>query len=90
MTSYMLSGKPVLASVDEDSATTRYIREADCGVAVKPNDIEAIKESVVAFFQMGKECLRRKGENSKTFSRQHLTREVNLNMVIKRIQEILK
>lgn len=90
MTSYMLSGKPVLASVDEDSATTRYIQEADCGISVKPDDVEAIKEGFITFAKMSKENLLKKGDNSKAYSRQNLTREVNLNMVVERIKDILK
>lgn len=90
MTSYMLSGKPVLASVDEDSATTRYIHEVDCGISVKPDDIQAIKDGFVRFSQMDKQNLSQKGENAKEFSRQHLTREVILNKVVEIINNILK
>lgn len=90
MTSYMLSGKPVLASVDEDSATKRYIQEADCGIAVRPDDVEAIKKGFISFAKMSKENLKKKGDNSKAYSRQYLTREVNLNMVVERIKDILK
>ncbi len=90
MTSYMLSGKPVLASVDEDSATTRYIHEADCGISVLPDDMEAIKEGFISFARMNKETLERRGKNSRAFSQQHLTRTVNLNMVVERIKEIMK
>ena len=89
MTSYMLSGKPILASVDEDSATTRYIREADCGFSVKPDDIESIKEGFIEFAKLSKESLNKKGENSKTYSLQHLTRAANLNLVVEKIKEII-
>jgi len=90
MTSYMLSGKPVLASVDEDSATTRYIHESDCGIPVKPDDIQAIKDGFVRFAKMDKQNLSQKGENAKKFSRKHLTREVNLDKVVEIINDILK
>jgi len=89
MTSYMLSGKPVLASVDEDSATTRYIHEADCGISVKPDDPQTIKEGFVKFAQMSKPEFQKKGENARRFSRQYLTREVNLDMVVSKINDIL-
>lgn len=89
LTSYMLSGKPVLASVDEDSATKRYIQEADCGIAVGPDDVDAIKEGFITFAKMSKENLKKKGDNSKTYSRQNLIRQVNLNMVVERIKDIL-
>ena len=52
MTSYMLSGKPILASVDGDSATVRYIREAQCGTVVEPDDKESLKEGFVQFGKM--------------------------------------
>ena len=90
MTSYLLSGKPVLASVDEESATTRYIREADCGLSVIPDDIQAIKDEFVKYSQMSRVELNEKGKNAKNFSRQYLTREVNLNMVVTKIKDILK
>lgn len=90
LTSYMLSGKPILACVDEDSATMRYIHEADCGISVEPDDIQAIKDGFVRFAQMSKEELQKKGENARIFSSQHLTREVNLKKVVIRINDLLK
>ncbi len=90
MTSYMLSGKPVLASVDEDSATTRYIREANCGISVNPDDMEAIRNGFLSFAKMKKEELKNQGTNSLKFSKLNLTREVNLHMVVSRINSILR
>ena len=89
MTSYLLSGKPVLASVDQDSATTRYINEADCGLSVPPDDIESIKNGFIYFAQMDKNRLNNLGSNSLSFSRKILTRDVNLNIVVEKIKEIL-
>lgn len=89
MTSYMLSGKPVLASVDHDSATTRYIKEADCGIAVDPDNKDSIKDGFLYFASLDKDTLNKQGNNSKVFSRKNLTREVNLQKVISKINEIL-
>ena len=89
MTSYMLSGKPVLASVDEDSATSRFINEADCGISVEPDDIESIKNGFLYFASMDRDALKKQGHNSQVFSRKNLTREVNLQKVVSRINEIL-
>ena len=89
MTSYMLSGKPVLASVDQDSATTRYIHEVDCGISVPPDDIESIKNGFIYFAQMDRNILNNLGSNSLSFSRKMLTRDVNLNIVVVKIKEIL-
>lgn len=89
MTSYMLSGRAILASVDADSATTRYIRESGCGMSVLPDDIEAIKSGFLYFANMSSDQLHSIGEKSLSYSRQYLTREVNLQMVVDRIHQIL-
>lgn len=89
MTSYMLSGKPVLASVDQDSATTRYINEAQCGISVEPDSIDALVGGFRSMAAMSKEQLKAFGENSRAFAEKHLTKAVNLRMVVDTIQEII-
>lgn len=89
MTSYMLSGKPVLASVDHDSATTRFIKEADCGIAVDPDNKDSIKDGFLYFASLDKDKLKKQGNNSQAFSRKNLTREVNLLKVVSKINDIL-
>lgn len=89
MTSYMLSGKPVLASVDHDSATTRYIEEAECGIVVDSDNKNSIKEGFLSFASLDKDALKKQGSNSRAFSKKNLTREVNLKKVISKINDIL-
>lgn len=89
MTSYMLSGKPILASVDYDSATTRYITEAQCGLCVEPDSIPALVEGFKKFAAMSHEQLQTCGDNSLKFAKQHLTREINLRMVCDAIEEVI-
>lgn len=81
MTSYMLSGRPVLASV-EDSATARYIKEADCGISVMPDNIDALAEGFQKFAEMSVEEQNRLGNNSRLFAEAKLTRHSNLPKVI--------
>ena len=89
MTSYMLSGKPVIASVDQVSATTRYIHEADCGLSVKPDDIDALADGFRKIAALSSEQRQRMGSNSRTFAEVHLTRAINLKMVCDRIERII-
>lgn len=89
MTSYMLSGKPILASVDHDSATTRYINEAKCGVSVNPDSISSMVEGFKTMASMSREQLQTYGNNSLSFAKQHLTREKNLRLVCDAIEEII-
>ena len=89
MTSYMLSGKPVIASVDADSATTRYIDAARCGIAVTPDNIEELEKGFKYFAQLSLEERKRMGANSRSFAEQHLTRSVNLKMVCDAIERCI-
>lgn len=81
MTSYLLSGRAVLASV-EKSATTRYIEEAECGIAVEPDNIDALAEGFIRFSKMCLDELNRLGYNSRKFAEEKLTRSANLPKVI--------
>jgi len=44
--SYMAAARPIVASVDEDSDTARWIDEAGCGIVVPPQDAQAIAEAI--------------------------------------------
>ena len=90
MTSYMLSGKPILASVDQDSATTRYINEAKCGISVTPDSVSSMVEGFRRMSSMTKEQLQLYGDNSLNYAKQHLTREINLRLVCNAIEEIIR
>ena len=89
MTSYMLSGKPILASVDHDSATTRYINEAECGISVNPDSISSMVEGFRVMASMSREHLQKYGNNSLNYAKQHLTREINLRMVCDAIEDVI-
>lgn len=89
MTSYMLSGKPVIASVDQVSATARYIHDADCGIAVVPDDIDSLADGFLRFAALPLEERLRMGNNSRSFAETHLTRTINLKMVCDEIERIV-
>ena len=81
MTSYMLSGRPVLASV-EDSATTRYIKEADCGISVEPDNVDALAEGFRKFATISLDEQNRLGMNGRLFAEAKLMKKGNLPKVI--------
>lgn len=86
LTSYLLSGKPVLASVDGDSSTKRVLRDNNCGIVVGPDNQEALKGAFVQYSKLGKDKLQSMGENSRRYALKELTREVNLNKVVNSIK----
>lgn len=89
LTSYMLSGKPVIASVDQDSATARFIHGSGCGICVLPDSIDALVEGFKVFASMPVEKRHKMGVSSRMFAETHLTREVNLKKVCDAIESII-
>ena len=89
LTSYMLSGKAIIVSVDEDSATARYIREAGCGYVVEPDNENALSQAILRMAGEGKQEIKEYGRNAKMYSKGHLSKEINLRMVVKAINEVI-
>lgn len=89
LTSYLLSGKPVIASVDSDSSTARILREVQCGISVEADDLESLKIAFSFFSSIEREELTKMGDRSREYALAHLTREVNLRMVVDAIEVCL-
>lgn len=89
LTSYMMSGKPVLASVDQDSSTKRILEGERCGKTVVPDDKDALINGFKYFAKLTSEDRKKMGENSREYALKHLTREVNLQKVVSTIKSIL-
>lgn len=90
LTSYLLSGRPVLASVDQDSSTKRILEGEGCGKTVVPDDKEALINGFQHFAKMTATKREKMGENSRQYAMKHLTREVNLSLVVNSIKEALQ
>ena len=90
MTSYMLSGKAILASVDEDSATAKIINTQKCGIVVSSDDKAQLKKAFVSFSGMPVSNIKKMGDNSKNYAMKELTRDFNLNIVIESIKKNIK
>lgn len=90
LTSYLLSGRPVLASVDQDSSTKRILEGEGCGRAVVPDDKDALVSGLKYFAEMAQSEREKMGEKSREYAMAHLTREVNLSIVINSINQILQ
>jgi len=89
LTSYMLSGKPVLASVDQDSSTKRILEGNSCGMAVAPDSENALTEAFQHFASLSHEELDAIGKKSMDYAIKELTRNVSLNKVVETIKNIL-
>lgn len=89
MTSYMLSGKPILASIDRGSTAERFIKEAQCGLSVEPDNIDALAEGFKMFSKMDQFEIEQMSVNSRRFAQDNLTRKANLPEVIEIVENAI-
>mgnify|MGYP003290327814 CR=1 FL=1 len=90
MSSYLLSGRPVIASIDKDSATCRYINESGAGFCIEPDDIDALANTFKNISMMSKEELQQMGDKSRKFADLRLTRKANLTKLCNEINKIIQ
>lgn len=90
MSSYLLSGRPVIASIDKDSATCRYINESGAGFCVEPDDVDALADTFMSVSKMSKNELQQMGDKSRKFAELKLTRKANLTKLCNEINKILQ
>lgn len=90
LTSYLLSGRPILASVDQDSSTKRILEGEGCGKTVVPDDKDALVNGFKYFAEIAKEEREKMGKKSREYALAHLTRDVNLSLVIDSIKQSLQ
>jgi len=72
--SIMASGRPVLASVPDDSEIARLVKDADCGVLVSPEDPQAMAQAIKTLSKQP-EVLDRYGTNGRHYVVGHFSRD---------------
>jgi len=85
--SYLFSAKPVIATVDLDSDTAHFIRQAECGWVGEPEDLIwlAAKMKEVSEFPREKlECL---GKNGKRYGLMHFSKKSGVVRLANKILE---
>lgn len=90
LTSYMMSGKPILASVDEDSAIQRILINSGAGYVVRPDSIESLKEGFEFYAKLPQYKIVEMGNYSLQYAKEYLTKETNLRNVVDRIKSIIQ
>jgi len=74
LSSYMLSAKPVLASVDSESETAQVIRAADCGWIVEPENQKALRAQIQSLARCQRAELVETGLRGRSYALEHLSR----------------
>jgi colanic acid biosynthesis glycosyl transferase WcaI len=70
---YLAVGRPVIASVDKESDTWAFVKEANCGICVPPGDANALAEAIRVLYQ-DPELALRLGQNGREYLERNLTR----------------
>ena len=71
---YMAAGRPVVAAISEKSEAARYIREANCGLVVPPENPAALVQGIL---ELKQDLMLRKemGMNGRAYAEVHFTRD---------------
>jgi glycosyltransferase involved in cell wall biosynthesis len=86
LTAYMLSAKPIIASIDLDSEPADMIRDNGCGLVIEPEDEIQLIECMENIRKLEKENLLSMGENSFIYAKEHLSKKHNLSKLTTIIQ----
>ncbi len=86
LTAYMLSAKPIIASIDTDSEPADIIRDNDCGIVVEPEDEQELMRCMRDISQKSSDELSTMGEKSFNYAKEHLSRKHNLSKLMTIIQ----
>jgi len=85
---YMLSAKPVLAAVDENSDTAKVIHDAKCGVCVTPEDPEAMAAKIRELLQMQEELIQM-GQRARYYAEQNFSRKICVPKLISILEKVV-
>lgn len=79
---YMLSAKPILATLDKESDSARAIADADCGWVGNAEDIEWLAQYMYKVSNMDISELNSIGKNGREYCLNSFSRKVNLDKLI--------
>ncbi|WP_418321162.1 glycosyltransferase family 4 protein [Piscinibacter sakaiensis] len=88
LASYMLSAKPILASVDIDCDTAEFIRTARCGWLVDADDLDALACKMIEVAAIPSECLSRIGGRGRDFAVTNFSKASGVSRLGEIIREV--
>jgi glycosyltransferase involved in cell wall biosynthesis len=87
---YMLSAKPIIATVDLNSDTAEAIREAGCGWVIEPEQPEILAKLIKEIQEMPKSELIIMGAKGREYAMKHFSKKNNLSKLVDNIENLLK
>jgi len=83
---YMLSAKPILATVDAESDTALCIREADCGWVGDPENMEWLVSKMRKTAALPRDVIDAMGSQGRAYGLAHFSKSVGVRRLIDAIQ----
>jgi len=84
----MASGRPFIAAVDEGSEIDRIIKKFNCGLAVRPSDLEGLKKAVLWAFK-NRDKIEEMGKNGRKALESHYSRKICTQKFKRIVEEII-
>jgi colanic acid biosynthesis glycosyl transferase WcaI len=88
--SYMLSGRPVLATAIPGSDLANLVERSQCGWVVEPDRPDRLAETIREIMHLGAAELEDRGEKGRQFVLTHFSKDVCLPKVIQILEEAAK
>ncbi|HDN79635.1 MAG TPA: glycosyltransferase, partial [Chloroflexi bacterium] len=83
------AARPLIASVDKDSDTHRFVQEAQCGLWVEPENPKALAEAILALYS-DRELRERLGRNGREYVETHYTRQAIARQYAELLEEVVE
>lgn len=83
LSAYMLSKKPIIACVDDKSATSIAVTEAKCGWVIPSGNIQLLARVMEQAASTPENDLKIKGNNGFDYAMNHYSKKNNLNKILK-------
>lgn len=90
LTAYLLSAKPVIACVENDSDVANIINEANCGFVVEPENVELLAQTMKKVYNIKTKELEALGINGREYALINLSKKTNLQKVVSVIENLAK
>ena len=86
---YMAAGRPIVASVDDNTETAEQIRRANCGMVVPAGDAQALSEAITRLHDSPELCAEL-GVNGRSYLEQNLNRKTGLEKYLRVFEELVQ
>ena len=84
---YMAAGRPVIGAVN--GGARFVIEDSDCGIAVKPGDIQALANAIRNLAE-DKQIRLRYGKNARSYYEQHFTKQAFIDSLEVELEKLVK